>query len=439
MNLIPPLDHQDIQNLTQGWQNLSESEQTHLIKQIQALDLNTLQKQKTLVQAPPDTSANLFEPFRAFKEVGDPKAVEEGQARLQAGQMGCLVLAGGQGSRLNFNGPKGMYPVSLIKHKSLFQLLAEKVVAASHQAQTSLPLAIMTSPQNDQVTKDFFVENQRFGLSSSQLSFFSQKELPLLDASGHLFLESSCKIAQGPDGNGGSLKEFVHSGIWSDWVQRGIQYVNLIIIDNPLADPFDAELLGFHCQQAAEITLKCTEKKDPQEQVGLLVQQEDHSRVIEYSEIGEKEKQALDAKGQLQYRCANLSLFCLSMNFIQKVAAIELPLHRAWKKGAWKFETFIFDILPYATKVAALLYPRETCFAPLKNASGDQSLQTVQAAIQSREREIIRRLTGIDPPLMPFELATDFYYPTPDLIEAWKGRQIIRGGYINSSLKNVNI
>lgn len=428
------------------WSQLSPVEREELMAQMRDLDRPLLNRQREILASLPSLQEQVFDPFLDFAVAGNQQDYERGKKGISEGLMGCLLLAGGQGSRLRFNGPKGLYPISLIKHKSLFQLSAEKVLAASRQSGYPLLLAIMTSSHNQMATQSFFKESHFFGLDPDQVFFFTQGDLPLLDKQGHLFLEAPYQIATGPNGNGLCLHDFVKSGIASNWLMRGVRYINLILVDNPLADPFDAELLGFHMRRGVEVTIKCAEKRLAEEKVGVLVKQNQQCRVIEYTEFPNQEKLALAADGHLKHRCANLSLFCFTMDFIQRVAEqSDFQLHPVWKaaryidaKGishlpdqpnAWKFETFIFDVLQYSTQVAALLYPRHQCFAPLKNLSGLDSPLLVQQAIQLREKQIIQDVTGFAAPSEPFELAADFYYPTPSLLSKWKGKKIV-GGYI---------
>lgn len=421
---------------------LTQNQKNILVDQLQHIQIDLLKKQQQLVQESIAYPVTEFEPFDDFAFSGNRDHQLKGQQLIEQGHLGCLLLAGGQGTRLQYPGPKGTYPISLIKGKSLFQLCAEKVKAASHKAGRPLQLAIMTAPENDKETRAFFQTHAIFGLEPSQISFFVQGTLPLLDADGHLFLQTSYQIAEGSDGNGHSLLHLAQSGVLNQWMQQGIEYVQVILVDNPLADPFDAELLGFHCEQKAEVTLKCTEKTKPEEKVGLLVKQNGRCNVIEYSEMSNQEKEARRSNGHLKHCCANLSLFCFSLAFIQRIvnAHQSIPLHKAWKaapyiddKGishlphhpnAWKFETFIFDWLTYAQNVAALIYPREQCFAPLKNAKGNDSPETVREALQQADRRVIEAITGLSCSNFPFELAAEFYYPTPDLLKRWKDRAI---------------
>lgn len=428
-------------HLLKYWDTLSSTQQTHLLEQIAAVDIETFLQQQHLVHSPKITDQSL-QPFTAFNRIGSKHDQELGRDLIAKGMAGCLIVAGGQGTRLKFNGPKGMFPVTPVTHKSLFQLFAEKVIAAGKQVNKRLPLAIMTSTLNHKVTLDFFYEHQLFGLHPEQLSFFSQGTLPLLDPQGNLFLETPYTIAEGPDGNGKALHHFYQNGIWKQWQEKGVHYLNFVLIDNPLADPFDAELLGFLHRQQSDVVIKCIERNDPQESVGVLALKDGKAGVVEYSEMNDKDRMATGPTGDLLYKGANLSLFCFKMDFIKRVVEDKEPLslHKAFKavkflnrEGqtveadkpmAWKFETFIFDLLAKTNKVEALLYPREQCFSPLKNFSGNFSIDTVRADIQRNDQRAFAEVTGKVCNLTPFEVPQEFYYPTPELRAKWRGKDI---------------
>ncbi|MBS4167614.1 UTP--glucose-1-phosphate uridylyltransferase [Parachlamydia sp. AcF125] len=436
------------QHLLKNWNNLSEDSKKILAKQIEAIDIAVFHQQKKAIQNPPQSHSTPLSSFHDYQEAGNPLLKAEGQALIAEGKVGCLIVAGGQGTRLKIDGPKGIFPISLIQRKSLFQLFAEKTLAASKQGGTALPLAIMTSPLNHQETLHFFDRHHYFGLSADQLSFFSQGMLPFLDDRGSLFLEEIDRIAFGPDGNGMSLVHFYKSGIWEKWHNQEVQWVNYILIDNPLADPFDAELVGFHADQNLEISIKCIPRLNTQEKVGIIVKKEGKTEVIEYTEVPPHEREARLPNGQLKHPCANISLFCFSMDFIKKYVDTgkTLPLHVNWKpakclntsgekslptfQNAWKFETFIFDLLPETSRVKGLLYRREDCFAPLKNDKGEASPETVRAALLAQDRKILEKITGLPAPREAFELSQDFHYPTEALLNKWDKRCLNRVGYI---------
>ena len=430
------LDSIDQGHLLRYWDILSDEDKTDLLSQISKLDVPMFREEQRLINAT-ETTTSPIAPFTDFDMSGNEADIQSGKQMIAQGLIGCLIVAGGQGTRLRFDGPKGLFPITAIKQKTLFQLFVEKTVAASKQARRPLPIAIMTSLQNHAATVQYFEENDRFGLEKEQLSFFTQESLPLLDQSGNLFLETPSTIAEGPDGNGGALHHFYHSGIWQEWHRRGVRYLNFIVIDNPLADPFDAELLGYQERLGSDVVVKCTLKRHAQEKVGVLAKEKDKVVVVEYSEMSDSEKTAVDDRDSLSYCCANLSLFCFQMDAIQRLAKFSMPLHKAFKavkyldeEGkivqpdkpmSWKFEKFIFDILPHVSKVDALLYPREVCFAPLKNHSGDDSIETVRRALQEADRRAYKSVTGTEPP-KNIEVSQDFHYPTPELIAKWRGK-----------------
>jgi UDP-N-acetylglucosamine/UDP-N-acetylgalactosamine diphosphorylase len=375
------------QHIFKDFEKLTAFQQKQLIEQVHSINIPMFRKQQQLLLKHSDQTHPFIDVFDKITFSGNTENYLKGRKLINEGKVGCLIVAGGMGTRLGFNGPKGMLPISIIQKKTLFQLFAEKTRAASNQAKRCLPLAIMTSPFNHQDTLNYFEENNYFGLEKENIDFFSQEMLPLLDHAGNLFLDKTNHIAVGPDGNGSALQHFVKNGIWKKWHAKGVRYLNFILIDNLLANPFDSELVGFHESQGVDIVVKCISRQDPKENVGILVKKDDKSWVIEYSELPEEEKTAKSYDGSLKHPAANLSLFSFSMDFISKLTKEPLPLHLAHKAAeflndkeatektpnAWKFEEFIFDLLPLASSVKALLYPREECFAPLKNEKGNDN------------------------------------------------------------------
>ena len=433
-----------------GW-DLLEAQQKEALKiQMEAFDVKEIERQRSVILES-EVRTQVLSVFNHYEVRGNLEDKEIGKKMLMDGKVGCLIVAGGQGSRLNYTKPKGLYPVTLVKKKCLFQLFAEKILAAGKQVGRSLDVAIMTSSENHEETLEAFKENNYFGLSTDQLFFFSQKDLPFLDSQGNLFLEKKDVFATGPDGNASSLKQFVASGIWDVWHKKGISYLNYMHIDNALADPFDSELTGFHSRNfSSDVIVKCIQRENPEEKLGVMFEEQEKVVVVEYSEISPEEKTARREDGGLKNACANIGLYSFSMNFIYDVANSyydKFPFHKAWKsakylsvKGvseksekpiAWKFEKFIFDVLPFAQNVKALLYPRNECFAPLKNAEGDDSLIFVQKALQERDRKVFEEITGTVAPLTVFELDLEFYYPTLSLLENWKGKTFPETSYIS--------
>lgn len=345
-----------------------------------------------------------LEPLASYHSSGNLREIERGGALLASGKVGCIVVAGGQGSRLGWSGPKGTFPITRSRHKSLFQLLLERKRAASKLYGCDLKLALMASPENEEETRK----------NTLGADLFVQDLAPFLDEEGRPVDQ------EGPTGNGDVLRHFYRSGIWQKWQKAGIEYVQLVPIDNPLADPFDPNLCGFHALNSADVTLKAILRERTDEKVGVVASSGGKLRVIEYFELPEEERVAFQ-EGLLKWRVAHITLFCFSMEFIERVQDASLPWHFATKNGLYKCERFIFDLLPHAKAPRVIVYPREETYAPLKNAAGENSPQTVQAALLEHDKRQFKRVTGCDVKHI-FELDPAFYYPTPEFIAKWRGR-----------------
>lgn len=256
---------------------------------------------------------------------------------------GAIILAGGQGSRLGFLGPKGLFPLG---QKTLFEWICTKA------PKTNFPLAIMTSPLNHEETVSFFKKHLFF---DREMYFFQQGMHPFLD-------ENKKPLKRGgPDGNGSIFKAFADSGLGALFADKNIEAVTIVPVDNPLANPYHLELISHHLETKSDVTVQCVERLHPQEMMGVLVERLGRIEIIEY----------LDLDPALEYRYANTGIMAINPHFLAKMSKIDLPLHFVKKKVDGKFvlkgERFIFDALPLASKVEALCFPRETCYAPLKD------------------------------------------------------------------------
>jgi UDP-N-acetylglucosamine/UDP-N-acetylgalactosamine diphosphorylase len=434
-------------HLLRYWHALNSTERENLCREITELDLSLYQRQRSLILKGKEKKMH-YEPIREYSLVSDSNIKEKGFEIAREGKVAIVVLAGGQGSRLRCQRPKGCYAITPILCKSLFQFLSEKIRAAGRQSGCALEVAFMTSPLNHAETLEFFKKGAFFGLNPQKVNFFNQKMWPFLDLKGNLFLESPSQLARGPNGNGEVFRALILSGIWDKWERKGIEIVNVLPIDNPLADPCDHALFGFHRNENCDVAVKTTHRYSPYEKLGVLARIDGKTCVIEYSELDEKERFAVDQDGNLKFHLANLGLMSFSMPFIKKASLCQLPLHSAKKSvnaldeqgkvffpeqpNAWKFEEFIFDVLPFANKVKTILCPRELCFAPLKNLSGEDSIATVREALLDFDRRIFFNVTGIEPPRgARIELDPQFYYPTEELKAKWRGKPLPQESYIH--------
>ncbi|MBS0620718.1 MAG: UTP--glucose-1-phosphate uridylyltransferase [Verrucomicrobia bacterium] len=326
-------------------------------------------RQRALLFHPPGRPD--FAPLSTYESSGSESDRLLGEELLREGKVGCIIVAGGQATRLGCAGPKGAIVVTPCSGKSLFQLFSER----ARRCGRLHPLAIMTSPLNHDATLGFFRDNH----FEAQPVFFQQGMLPFLDDRGNYAYDAEGKLLAGPDGNGLALHRFVQSGIWQEWKRLGVEYLSVIPVDNPLADPFDPELIGFAKRKGVDCVLKAIERLAPDEKMGVIGESGGKIGVVEYSELPEN---------HAAFSIAHTGMLCFSMDFLTRLPK-EMPLHLARKQGMWKCETFLFDLLPYAHSAAVLVYPREKVYAPLKNATGPNSLETVKRALSSAEESAI--------------------------------------------------
>lgn len=430
-----------------GVEELSPTQQERFFAQIKKYDSTLLKKQREALFHTRKLPTPL-EPISLFDRSGSEENQAAGKELLNRGKVGCLILAGGFGSRLGAKQPKGTVPVTPIKGKSLFQLFLEKAAFAAKQSGQPLPVAIMTSPFNHLDTLTFLEKHRYFGTKESSCSLFLQGALPYLDEAGNWLLEAPGMLAEAADGNGAAVVNFFNAGIWQKWKEKGIEYVTIIPIDNALADPFDVELIGYHHLSKADATLKAVMRRDANESVGTVARSRDQLCIIEYTELPENEKKALSPDGMLLWRVANTGLFCFRMDFIENLAKnphFYLPWHIAKKSAeifappngrerikVYKCETFFFDVLDFTSRANVIVYPREEIYSPLKNAAGEGSLETVQAAFLANERRILQKILGKEVGDGPFELSPVFHYPTPELIAIWRNKEPPQPGYVEA-------
>lgn len=333
-----------------------------------------------------------------------------GEALIRAGKVAAFTVAGGQGSRLGFDGPKGCYPAGAVTGKSLFQMLAEQVKAAGAKYGVMIPWRLMTSPLNHEPTIAFFKDNNFFGLDPKQVGFFQQGVLPSFDdSSGKMLLANKDEPATNPDGHGGSLKALYASGAVDELQSMGVEHLSYTQIDNPLVRMIDPVFIGLHAaapDSSSEMSSKMIAKTDAAEKVGVFCTADGRVRVIEYSDLPDELANERDDRGELRFNAGSPAIHVISLDFVRRLnespEGFALPLHRAHKKvahldldtgeliepeqpNAIKLETFVFDAIPMCEQSIVLETDRFE-FAPIKNAEGKDSpatsyaLQTERAA-----------------------------------------------------------
>lgn len=324
------------------------------------------------------------------------RALRVGERAIGAGEVAVFVVAGGQATRLGVEAPKGTLGITPIKGKSIFEHHAEKIRAVSKRHGTRLPFYIMTSETNDAPTRELFDENECFGLSPSDVFFFKQEMMPALDLDGKLMLDEKGHIFTSPNGHGGSISSLKSSGALADMRARGVKHIFYFQVDNVLIRMADPVFLGHHIEKRAEMSAKVAPKRNPEEKVGVVCRVGTKTTVIEYSDLPDEHKHARNRDGSLKFSAGNLAIHVLDVGFVEWLNEKEhsLPFHIAEKttpflndsgrlvkprkKNGLKFEKFVFDALSRARATAILEVNREEEFAPIKNATGEDSPDTAR-------------------------------------------------------------
>ncbi|MCE9619377.1 MAG: UTP--glucose-1-phosphate uridylyltransferase [Planctomycetes bacterium] len=389
-------------HLLDGTEKLGAAARESLLDQIQSLPLEELAGMMAETSAHHSRDLSTLAPPNVIHHdaPGSREFREAGEQMIRRGQVAAFTVAGGQGTRLGWRGPKGTYPATVVTGKPLFRVFAEQLLATERRFSVRIPWFIMTSPLNDDDTQAFFADNNFFGRPKQEHVFIPQGVVPCTDEEGRVLLAAPGEVATNPDGHGGAIRALHHSGALKEMAARGITQLSYFQVDNPLVRVVDPIFLGAHVHapgSSGEMSSKCIPKRNAAEKVGVLcltpTPAGNRTTVIEYSDLPSAMAHQRDEKGELAFGAANIAVHVISVEFAQRLAAssdIKLPWHRAHKKvpsfdaatgarilpdkpNAFKFECFIFDALPLARNSVTLQTSRMEEFAPIKNAEGEDS------------------------------------------------------------------
>jgi UDP-N-acetylglucosamine/UDP-N-acetylgalactosamine diphosphorylase len=408
------------EQLLRFWDDLSADERAALAADIDSVDFELIERLFREESAGEDWAALSMraESPDAIRLDGHGRPCSPDEARtrgeeaLAAGRVAAILVAGGQGSRLGFDHPKGMFPIGPVSGATLFQILLEKVLATARRYRTRVPLGIMTSPATHDETVAYLDGQHWFGLPADNVRVFCQGTLPAVDArTGKLLLAERGRLALSPDGHGGMLAALAKSGLLEEFVRCGIRQVFYFQVDSPVAQVCDPEFIGYHLLTGSEMSTQVVAKRDPLDRVGNLALVDGHTRIIEYSDLPDEAAGRRQADGSLVLWAGNIAVHVMDLDFLGRMAqsADALPFHRALKKvpyiddtgqlvepekpNALKFERFIFDLLPSARRAIAVEADPATAFAPVKNAdsAGVDCPRTVQAQMISLHTAWLRQ------------------------------------------------
>ena len=388
-------------HLFEHWDALDASQRENLLAEVAEVDFDLVGRFAALLEdgagavepatmEPPE----LFPLQRdAATEARAAEGREAGRELLASGKVGYLLVAGGQASRLGYDGPKGAFSLGPVSGAPLFEIHARRLLAAARRHGAATPWYVMTSRANDAATREFFEAHGYFGLEPQHVRFFSQAMVPALDFEGRILMTGPGSLFLAPNGHGGVLAAFQASGALDEARDQGLEQLSYFQVDNPLARPADPLFLGLHALGRAGMSSKVVAKRNADEKVGVLGRVDGTLGCIEYSDLPAELREARDADGQLTFRAGNIAIHALSLDFVQELTAggqLDLPWHVARKQmqvfadgeqrpvqGA-KFETFVFDALHRSPRSVTLEVDRALEFSPVKNAEGDDSPRTAR-------------------------------------------------------------
>ena len=318
---------------------------------------------------------------------------EIGEQVIKQGHYAVITMAGGQGTRLGHNGPKGTYALDTINGKKyIFEIIIDRLKKAEKQYNVTIPWYVMTSKENHQDTILFLEKNNYFGYNKDKIKFFKQGELPLIDTQGKIILDENAKIKEAADGNGGIYEALSKSGMLQELKQNQIEWIFISGIDNILSNFVDPILLGLTIKENNVIASKSVAKANPQEKVGVFCKMNGKPKIIEYIDLPEEMAEELDENGELMYGEVNIGTYLYNRSVLENLANAKLPYHAAFKKSGYlnangkfiepdepnvfKFETFIFDAFTRYDDMTIMRVKREDEFAPVKNRTGNDSPET---------------------------------------------------------------
>lgn len=383
-----------------NYSKLDDNQKNELAEQIDRIDFEKVNKLYEQTKHEVSFENDVIEPISYIEKA---KLSEEeynkyynlGKEAIENGKYSIVTMAGGQGTRLGHNGPKGTFDIGLDSHKSIFEILTDSIKEDAKKYGVTIPWYIMTSKENNDQTVEFFEKNNYFGYDKNYVKFFQQGKLPMCDENGKILINEKGLIKEASDGHGGIFQSMKRGNVTADMKAKGVEWAFIGPVDNVLVKMVDPILLGIMIDKNAPAGGKSVVKANPSEKVGVFCKRNGKPGVVEYTEISKEMAEQLDENGELAFGESHLNCNMFSVDAIEEVANKDLPYHIAHKKAtymdengniivpekpnAYKFESFIFDAFDMLSDMAILRVKREEEFAPVKNAEGTDSPETARA------------------------------------------------------------
>lgn len=358
---------------------------------------------------------------------------ETGNLLLQQGAVAAFTLAGGQGSRLGFDGPKGAYEFGLPSKATLFRLQARRLMNLGAKTGKPIPWAIMTSPLNRAETVQHFEDHSYFGYNRDYIRFFDQGMLCALKPDGTPLQDENGNYVEAPDGNGGCFRALAMSGTLAWFVEKGVRFVFLCNVDNALVKMCDPTFIGALASDGiTPCAAKVVHKKNAQEKVGIFAYKNNKPAVLEYSDISDELRNKTLEDGSLEFDGGNTGMYAFRMDALRKISTKELPWHVARKtvngvENCWKFEQFLLDAFPFLGKILPYGVEREDEFAPVKNATGNDSPESACKMLGTLHRYWLEQAKVNVKPGKLYEISPRLTYGGENLSQEVFDRELGRG------------
>lgn len=387
------------EHILKAYQRLAEENKEKLLEQISRIDFEQIMNLYEKTKIPVEFKDAKIEPIpsvdsKKFTQEEKEKYIKKGEEILKSGKHAVVTMAGGQGTRLGHDGPKGTYDLGLDSHKSLFEILCDNLKETMTKYNVVVPWYIMTSRENNDATVEFFEKNNYFGYPKDAIMFFKQGELPMISDDGKIIIGENGLIKEGADGHGGVFESLYKNGALDDMKKRKVEWIFIGGVDNVLARMADEMFIGYMAFNNYKVASKTILKAYPEEKVGVFCKKNGKPYVIEYSEISNEMANEKNENGELVYSEAHMLLNMFNLEILEEIASSKLPYHSAHKKtsyinengeiikvdtpNAYKFETFIFDAFGLVPSVGLYRGRREEDFSPVKNADGVDSPETAR-------------------------------------------------------------
>ncbi len=388
------------EHIMKYFDELNEEEKEELLKQIEITDFSVL---SNLDGNKENIVRGTFEPLGAVTiddiSANSSEYIAIGTEAIKAGKAAAVLLAGGQGTRLGFDKPKGMFKIGVEQELYIFQCLINNLMDVVKLTGTWIPLYIMTSEKNNKDTIDFFEEKNYFGYAPEYIRFFIQDMAPSVDFDGKILMESRSKISVSPNGNGGWFSSLVRAGLLNDIRSKGVEWINVFAVDNVLQRICDPSFIGAVIKSGLQSGSKVVSKAAPEEKVGVLCLEDGKPSIVEYYEMTDEMRTLVNEKGELAYKYGVILNYLFNVAKLEEICDQKLPVHIVDKKipfmdedgnyiiptspNGHKFETLVLDMVHMQDSCLAYEVIREKEFAPVKNATGVDSVDSARELLKA--------------------------------------------------------